>query len=61
MGTETAANMDSEGFGNNVFKRQVFNINPSANFYIAIRVSQTIDATNYRTRWRFDNLKVNSQ
>ena len=60
MGTETAANMDSEGFGNNTYKQQVFNINPTANFYIAIRVSQTIDGTNYRTRWRFDNLKVNS-
>ncbi|WP_298511148.1 Calx-beta domain-containing protein [uncultured Kordia sp.] len=60
MGTETAANMNGEGFGNNTYKQQQYNINPSANFYIAIRVSQTMDASSYRTRWRFDNLKVNS-
>ena len=60
MGTETAANMNGEGFGNNDFKQQQYNINPTGNFYIAIRVSQTMDASNYRTRWRFDNLKVNS-
>ncbi|WP_158269114.1 Calx-beta domain-containing protein [Kordia periserrulae] len=60
MGTETAANMNGEGFGNNTYKQQQFNISPTGNFYIAIRVSQTIDGANYRTRWRFDNLKVNS-
>ena len=60
MGTETAANMDGEGFGNNSYKQQQYNITTSGNFYVAIRVSQTMDAASYRTRWRFDNLKVNS-
>ncbi len=60
MGTETAANMDGEGFGNNTYKQQQYNITTSGNFYLAIRVSQTVDAASYRTRWRFDNLKVNS-
>ena len=60
MGTETAADMDANGFGNNVYKRQSFNITTSGNFYIAIRINQTVDATNYRTRWRFDNLRVDS-
>lgn len=58
MGTETVTNMDSEGFGNNSFKRQEFDISPTANFYIAIRVTGTVDDTNYRLRWRFDNIKA---
>ena len=61
MGTETVANMDAEGFGNNAYKRQEFNIAPTANFYIAIRVNQNVDDTNYRLRWRFDNIQVDSQ
>jgi len=60
LGTETVTNMDGEGFGNNAFKQQSFDFSASGNFYVAIRVSQTIDASFYRTRWRFDNLRVNS-
>ncbi|WP_452224009.1 hypothetical protein [Lacinutrix chionoecetis] len=60
MGTETVANMDADGFGNNDYKQQNFNITTTADFYVAVRISQTIDGTNYRTRWRFDNLKINS-
>lgn len=61
MGTETAAQMDSEGFGNNDFKREAFEINTSTSFYVALRLQQTVDETNYRTLWRFDNLRVVSQ
>ena len=58
---ETAADMDGEGFGNNIYKREQYTINPSTDFYLAIRVNQNIDTTNYRTRWRFDNIRVDSQ
>ncbi len=58
--TETAEEMDTEGFGNNTYKREVFDIEPSQSFYIAIRVTQTIDDEFYRTRWRFDNLSVSN-
>ena len=60
MGTETVAAMQAQNFGNNAYKRESFNISTTGNFYVAIRINQTIDATNFRTRWRFDNLKVNS-
>ncbi|TMM29088.1 hypothetical protein FDT66_11920 [Polaribacter aestuariivivens] len=61
MGTETASDMNGEGFGNNSYKRENFSISTTANFYIAIRVNQTIDDSNYRTRWRFDNIKAVSK
>jgi len=61
MGTETVTDMDNEGFGNNSYKRQEFDISPTANFYLAIRVTGTVDDTNYRLRWRFDNIKAISQ
>ena len=61
MGTETAADMFAEGLGNNAYKREEFTIDPTADFYIAIRVNQTVDDSNYRLRWRFDNFKVISQ
>ncbi|APY08227.1 hypothetical protein BWZ20_07890 [Winogradskyella sp. J14-2] len=61
MGTETVANMDGEGFGNNDYKRQEFTIDPSADFYVAIRVTGTVTDDDYRLRWRFDNISVNSQ
>lgn len=60
MDTETAAEMDAEGFGNNMYKREEFNINPTQPFYIAVRVQQTVDDDFYRTRWRFDNWKVSN-
>lgn len=58
IGTQTAASMYAEGFNNNMFKRENFTINPTSNFYIAIRVQQTFDPVNYKTQWRFDNIKV---
>jgi len=61
MGTESVADMDGEGFGNNSYKRENFSITTATNFYIAIRVNQTMDDSNYRTRWRFDNIKAVSK
>ncbi|MFP4847070.1 hypothetical protein [Winogradskyella sp. PE311] len=61
MGTESVPSMDAEGFGNNNYKRQEFSISPTADFYIAIRVTGIVDDTNYRLRWRFDNITAISQ
>ncbi|QLE02418.1 hypothetical protein HX109_12945 [Galbibacter sp. BG1] len=58
MGTETTTTMNSDGFGNNAYKREDFSINTSGNFYIAIRITQNITTENYRLRWRFDNIKA---
>lgn len=58
IGSDTAAGMVGEGYASNAFKRRTMGIIPTSDFYIAIRVNQNINATNYRTRWRFDNLKV---
>lgn len=60
MGTETAAGMETDGFGTLDYKRKVMNISPSANFYVAVRVNQTMDATFTKTQWRLDNFKVNN-
>ncbi|MFH4967715.1 Calx-beta domain-containing protein [Gaetbulibacter sp. M240] len=61
LATETAASMDGEGFGNNSYKRETFTVNATGDFYIAMRVTQTIDFDFYRTRWRFDNVKAIAQ
>lgn len=60
MGTETAADLNAEGYNVNDYKRKVMNINTSANFYVAVRVNQTIDDTFWKTQWRLDNFKVNN-
>ncbi len=60
MGTETAADMNAEGFSTNDYKRKVMSISPSTDFYVAVRVNQTIDATFTKTQWRLDNFKVNN-
>ncbi len=61
FGTENVAQMDSEGFGNNAYKREDFAITTNGSFYIAIRIEQEINEENYRMRWRFDNLRVTNQ
>lgn len=61
MGGETANDMSNEGYPINTYKREAFNINPTADFYMAIRVNMVVDDTNYRMRWRFDNIQVNEQ
>ncbi len=58
MGTETVANMDAEGYGNNAYKRETYTIETTAGFYIAVRVRQVIDGDFYRMRWRVDNIRV---
>ena len=58
MGTETAAAMEAEGLGTLDYKRKVMSINPNADFYVAVRVNQTMDATFTKTQWRLDNFKV---
>ncbi|MGL2987088.1 Calx-beta domain-containing protein [Flavobacterium sp. RSSA_27] len=40
------------------FKRKLMSISPTAPFYVAIRVNQTVTAADYRFRWRFDNIQV---
>ena len=60
MGTETAAGMNADGFGTNDYKRKIMSIAPNANFYIAVRVNQTIDDTFWKTQWRLDNFKVSN-
>ncbi|WP_452603228.1 hypothetical protein [Pontimicrobium sp. MEBiC06410] len=60
IGTETAADMNTEGIAIGDYKRKVMNITPNANFYIAVRVNQTIDNTFTKTQWRLDNFKVNN-
>jgi len=61
LDTETASDMNDEGLGNNDYKRQAFTINPTATFYIAVRLEQTVDETSFRTRWRLDNFRAISQ
>ncbi|MFT4683423.1 MAG: hypothetical protein ACI8RP_000009 [Urechidicola sp.] len=58
MGSETALLMEGEGFGIGDYKRKEMSINPTASFYVAVRVNQTIDDTYWKTQWRFDNIKV---
>ena len=60
MGTETAADMNADGIGTGDYKRKVMSISPSTNFYVAVRVHQTIDDTFTKTQWRLDNFKVNN-
>ena len=61
MGTETAADMTAiDGLGTNNYKRKVMTITTNANFYVAVRVNQTIDDTFTKTQWRLDNFKVNN-
>lgn len=60
LGTDTGANMVATGTPVNIFKRRTFQVSPTNNFRFAIRVTQNINATNYRTRWRFDNFKLNN-
>ncbi len=58
LGTETAAKLNTAGFGNNIYSRKSFSFTADKPFYLAIRVQQTMDGKYYRTRWRFDNLRV---
>lgn len=59
IGAETAAEMKNQGFGVGKFKRENFTISPATNFYIAVRIQQTLDpASSAKTQWRFDNIKV---
>ena len=58
MGTETAAAMEAEGLGTLDYKRKVMSINPNADFYVAVRVNQTMDTKFTKTQWRLDNFKV---
>lgn len=60
IGNENVANMDGEGFGNNTYKRKTFEYEATGGFYIGMRVNQTIDESFYRTRWRFDNIRVSN-
>lgn len=60
MGTETAQDLNNEGLSSGDFKRKQFNFTASSNFYIAVRVNQTMTATQNKTQWRFDNFKVNN-
>lgn len=60
MGVETAADMNTEGFATGDYKRKVMSISPNSNFYVAVRVNQTIDDTFTKTQWRIDNFKVNN-
>jgi len=59
MGTETAAGLEAAGFNTGPnYKRNSFNINPTANFYVAVRVERNITATTEKIQWRFDNIQV---
>lgn len=58
MGTETAQGLENEGISVGDYKRKVMSISPSSNFYVAVRVNQTIDDTFWKTQWRLDNFKV---
>ncbi|MFD1062255.1 Calx-beta domain-containing protein [Winogradskyella litorisediminis] len=60
MGTATAASLDAEGIARTQFKREAFTINPTGNFYVAIRVFQDVNPVNDVVQWRFDNFQVNS-
>ena len=60
MGTETAASMNAEGFNTTEYKRKLMNISPTSSFYMAVRVTQTIDDVFFKTQWRLDNFKVNN-
>lgn len=61
MGIATADSMNTLGYGNNAYKREAFTIEPSAEFYVAIRIKQTIDNTYFRLRWRFDNIRAKTR
>ncbi|MDB9720629.1 hypothetical protein OAE03_02030 [Winogradskyella sp.] len=60
MGTETAASMNAEGFNTTEYKRKLMNISLTSSFYMAVRVTQTIDDVFFKTQWRLDNFKVNN-
>lgn len=60
IGSETAADMNNDGFGTNVYKRKSMNITSTGSFYISVRVKQTIDNTFSKTQWRLDNFRVDS-
>ena len=61
LASDTAADMNSnEGLASGDFKRRTFNFNSASPFYIAVRLNQTMTATNDRTQWRFDNFKVSN-
>lgn len=56
--TETAQSMQDEGFPISTYKRNVMNLNINGSFYLAVRHTQTIDDTFWKTQWRLDNFKV---
>lgn len=60
LDSETAADMNGEGISSGDFKRKEFNFSTSDSFYIAVRITQTMTATQDKTQWRFDNFKVNN-
>lgn len=60
IGSETAQDISNGGVSTSQYKRKTMSISPYQNFRFAIRVSQNISQTNYRTQWRFDNFKVTS-
>lgn len=60
IATETAQDLQNEGFNNGDYKRKTMNITANNNFYLAVRTTQTFDATFSKTQWRLDNFKVNN-
>ncbi|PHR94858.1 MAG: hypothetical protein COA80_11915 [Leeuwenhoekiella sp.] len=59
--TVTAASLEGEGVGRTQFSRRAFDINPSANFYVAVRIKQEVTDANDVVQWRCDNFQVNSK
>ncbi|AJR04902.1 Calx-beta domain-containing protein [Siansivirga zeaxanthinifaciens] len=57
----TASSLDTEGVSRTGWSRRAHNITTTANFYLAIRIKQTMNATNNVVQWRFDNIKASKQ
>lgn len=59
--TVTVASLEGEGVNRTQFSRRTFDINPSANFYVAVRIKQEVTDANDVVQWRCDNFQVNSK
>ena len=56
--TVTATSLEGEGFARTQFSRREFNISPTANFYMAVRIKQQVTDDNNTVQWRYDNFQV---
>ncbi|WP_228852999.1 Calx-beta domain-containing protein [Aegicerativicinus sediminis] len=59
--TVTATSLDAEGVARTGWSRREFNITATSNFYLAIRINQSMTASNDVLQWRWDNIQAIQQ